>query len=410
MKNYRFGLLSLLVLSLYLLSSSVLAQVSRIAFIQEGQLTTINADGSDVRVLTEGLQRFQFPAWSPDGESIAVVGSDPESGFIQVFKDALEADVLELYRSRVESPFYLYWSPDSQTLSFLANNLSGGIALHMASEATEDQILALGSPFYWQWTSDSQNILLHSGFNTQRARLGFSNRIRDTLNENLAPAGRFQAPGISASGRYIAYATEDLTGTKIMLTNNPQSNTETLIRELPHQGLAAFSWSPTKDELAVMSPDRNVATYYGTIKLLDAESGLLEPLSDQAAFAFFWSPDGRYIAYFAPAQGGGEIANNAVIQKASLQQVQLQALSLNLIDVEAQTDVLLTEFVASPLFLNQFLPFFDQYALSHSIWSPDSNALVVPTVLDNQIRVTVVEIDGTVTPIALGDSPFWNRR
>ena len=38
------------------------AQQSRIAFINpEGQLATINPDGSDLRVLTEGEQRFQFP-------------------------------------------------------------------------------------------------------------------------------------------------------------------------------------------------------------------------------------------------------------------------------------------------------------------------------------------------------------
>ena len=54
------------------LFSLAFAQQSRIAFINpDGQLTTINPDGSDLRVLTQGEQRFQFPVWSPDGSKLS---------------------------------------------------------------------------------------------------------------------------------------------------------------------------------------------------------------------------------------------------------------------------------------------------------------------------------------------------
>ena len=387
----------------------VVGAQARIAFVNpEGQLATVNPDGSDMRVLSNGDVRYQFPAWSPDGSKLAAIGVDLEAGFLQIFKDEREASATEIYRSRTEAPFYMYWAPNSQDIAFLANHASGTLALRTVSETNADKILAFGSPFYWQWSSDSQMLFIHTGFNSASARLGFSSRVRDTLgNNSIAPAGRFQAPGISASANYIAYATEDSRGTYIVLQNNARAFKEEVKRELPHLGIAAMSWSPEDDLLAIMSPERDSSTYFGPIRLLDAESGLLEPLSTQRAFAFFWSPDGRYIVYFAAPQGGGELAST--LEHASLETVQLRSMSINLIDITAKTDKYLSDFVPSPLFVNQFLPFFDQYALSHHIWSPESDALVLPAVIANQINIMVLPLNAELSLIAQGDTPFWNQ-
>ena len=82
-------------------------------------------------------------------------------------------------------------------------------------------------------------------------------------------------------------------------------------------------------------------------------------------------------------------------------------LDLYVIDVETRSERLVSSFVPTPQFVQQFLPFFDQYALSHRIWSPDSDALVLPVVTDNLPQVAVFDLDGNVTPIAPGDMPFW---
>ena len=387
---------------------------SRIAFITlDGEVATVDASGDNLRVLSEEGQRFQFPVWSPDGEKLAVIGADAESGFIFVLQDSEAGNKAELYRSRSQSPFYAYWSPDSQRLSFLANHPVGGIALHIASEAIPDQILALGSPFYWQWAGDSQSLLMHSGFNRPTARLGFSSRVRDTLTENLAAPGRFQAPGISVSGQYIAYAVEDVQGRRVVLRNNPGLNDMVIEREVPHLGIAAMTWNPVKDQLAIMSPIQNNNFYYGPISLLDAETGLLEQLSTQVAVAFFWSPDGRYLAYFSPAQGGATAQSGSTHQRVSsdLGQVQLGGLlSLNIIDTETMQEEELAVFLPSLQFTRQFLPFFDQYALSHSIWSPGSDAIVLPVAGDARLDITVFGLDGSVERVAEGDTPFFNRK
>ena len=95
MKNLLAGLVALVLLSF----GAAQAQ-GRIAFITlNGQVTTVNPDGSEPRVLSAGVQQFQFPAWSPDGGSLAVLGSDREGGFVQVLADEVGTQPNELYRS-----------------------------------------------------------------------------------------------------------------------------------------------------------------------------------------------------------------------------------------------------------------------------------------------------------------------
>ncbi len=424
MKN-PFLCLGFLVLVSFLLIQPTLAQSGRVAFINgDGQLATVAPDGSDVRVLTAGPQRLQFPAWSPDGSKIASIGIDAAGGFISIFADEANATGTEVYRSSLESPIYLYWSPDGSTVSFLANNPESGLALQLASETQEAKILANGAPFYWQWQSDSTGLFIHTGFTGAGSRLGFTTATEDTLTENLAPPGLFQAPGISPSGNYIAYAeNNEFRGTQIILQNNPrliQELAEAIKREVKHEGAVALSWSPSEDKLAFTAPAKDAPAVYGQLQLLEAESGLLETLSEKLVVAFFWSPDGKTIAYLTPSleRDEGDVSSlGSTFHVSETQQVQAQQvqrgsflLELHVVDIASKEDKRLATFTPTLLFLDQFLPFFDQYALSHRLWSPDSSALALPiTTADGKKQITVFGLDGAVTAVAEGDTPFWSR-
>jgi hypothetical protein len=60
--------------------------------------------------------------------------------------------------------------------------------------------------------------------------------------------------------------------------------------------------------------------------------------------------------------------------------------------------------------VNQNLPYFDQYALSHHLWAPDSASIILPLVdSSGGTQIVVVPADGTDSrPIADGVSGFWN--
>ncbi len=149
----------------------VASAVNRIAIVNgEGQIETMSPTGEDRRVLTLRSDNtfFQFPAWAPDGRHLAVVGGRSLGGGIYVLEDAARTGALEerqIYFSNDNAPFYLYWSPDSRNVAFLANYARNLIGLNIvAGDGTGDsKLLATGSPFYWDWSNDGRQLLIHSG-------------------------------------------------------------------------------------------------------------------------------------------------------------------------------------------------------------------------------------------------------
>jgi TolB protein len=85
-------------------------------------------------------------------------------------------------------------------------------------------------------------------------------------------------------------------------------------------------------------------------------------------------------------------------------------LDLWVVDFEQQNRYLLHSWRPTQLFLEQFLPFFDQYALSHLIWSPTSDALVLPVQLDEASHITVVPLGQTPSRVLdSGAMPAWSQ-
>lgn len=395
------------------------ATINRIAFVNDrGQVETISPDGGNRRTLTDAVQRFQFPAWSADSQYLAAIGGDAAGSAVYVMRDEESADPERLFYSRSQTPFYLYWSPDSRTLSFLANHPSEGIGLHLVSigDGSESRLLATGQPFYWNWAASGRQILIHTGFIGDEARLALIDAEGDGSGDNIAEPGLFQAPGISADGRYWAYA-ESEGGASHVVIADTQSDEQ---RRERHAGLAAMAWSPVANQLAfISSANRDGSSFVGPLRLIDAQTGDVHLLSRETVLAFFWSPNGQYIAYFSLSEGEEGDINVAWpvppndrrggLAKPAPQPV-LPLLSLGVIDVSTGEGRHLTRFRPTPLFVTQFIPFFDQYALSHRIWSPTSDALVVPMDESGANQIVVVLLTGQTRTLAEGSSAFWSHQ
>lgn len=385
----------------------------RVAFVTpRGQLATIAPDGSAKRILTQAGLRYQFPAWSPVAATVAAIGSDPGGGGVFIIEDSAEANAETLYQNLYGGPIYLYWSPDGSRLGFLSNVL-GGLGLNIVPTDTgmdepDTRQLAVGNPLYWQWSEDSERLLVHNGNNAPAGEVAFYETSGE-IGETLGEPGRFNAPGLSPDERYLAYAALEATVSKVVVQGNHQE-TAGIRREVPYQGLASFSWSPAANKLAIMRPRDNAQQPFGPIGILDAENGELTPLTASQALAFFWSPDGRYLAYFTTYRsGGGEMAT---VSSRIYQHVQQNPflLELRVADVATGENRLLTTFTPTPTFMDQFLPFFDQYALSHALWSPDSRALVLPVQGRSGPEVVVVTLSGEALSLTAGEMPFWSRQ
>lgn len=424
-------------------------RVNRIAFVNpSGELETISPDGNDRRLLASGDRFFQFPAWSPNGQQVAAIGSTPDHVGIFVFEDQVDdapdlAPPRVIYESEQEVPIYVFWSPDGQHISFITNRPEEqSLGLHIASLkadplATPSRLVATGRPCFWDWSADGKRILLHTGLATEDdSQLRFIDPFNPSSgNASIARPGLFQAPGIARSGRFWAFGQVNRSGERQLVVDGRGTNNRMLV---PHHGLAAMSWSPTRDQLAYISPTEPVRTYYGPLRVLDATTGKATLLTDDIVLAFFWSPDGRRIAYFtlahiaehirqnvlpnadAAARDGGFWNLTEADDESELEEADTERrlwLNLWVIDIEQGEHRLITTFEPVETFVNYFLPFFDQYALSHRIWSPDSDAIVLPMTKrdaedDDRAVVYIVPAlrgGGTPQPIAEGSMAFWSQ-
>jgi len=372
---------------------------------------------------------FGSPVWSPDGSRIAAVGQGPDGASIYVFAAGRPASggaarPVVVYRDPDHPPFYLYWTPDGRTLSFLANE-PDGFSLRVAPAdgsgpvdgSGPGAIIRQGAPLYFAWQG-AERLLLHvgSGSGAFVGEVGLD-------GASVAPAavgpGEFRAASSSRDGTYSAYVRQGAGSTgEIVIA--PRGGTGG--HALPVFGPAAFLFDPTGDSLASIAADEPGAGTppfpLGPLRLIDARSGAVRTLLDGSVIGFFWAPNGRTIAALRVAPrvdqtaDTGPVRARTVSARPAAAAAALPGLELRLDFVEVALGIVRSErdVRLGSQFVNQLLPFFDQYALSHRLWSPDSSSIILPLVdSTGRTRLVIVPADGTDSlPIADGVSGFWS--
>ncbi len=393
--------------------------IDRIAFIDgRGRVATSDPDGGNARRLTARGGRYAFPTWSPDGLSLAALGASSAGAGIYVMGDAPGAQV-EAWRPDAGSePFYLFWSPDGRRLGSLSG-ADNGVQLRVGRRSDgAGAVLARGSAVFWDWQGDSRSLLIHGLGTGESGRLTWLNLPEEDGSSPPSPPelvsldqtpGRFQAPAISSGNRYLAFGA-DATGGGSALTIVDRGHFQTPLT-VPYRGEAAMAWSPKAETLAFISPPVNASTFVGSLRLLEMPEGLVRPMANAAVIGFFWSPDGRRIACFT----AGLPRRDNQIQAAFAPVAEDGLLELWVIDVSSGRSRRLSRFQPTRTFSEQVLPFFDQYARSHRIWSPDSSRLVLAiNDPDRGAGIHVVPVDGPdagrARRVADGSIAFWSPR
>ncbi len=398
------------------------AAAGLIAFVDlDGGLALVDPEtGTTASVGAVGV-RSAFPVWSSDGNRVAAIVADQAGVRVDVVDVANGSEVATVHQEAGRSPIYLGWSPDDRLLAVLVGLPTGGLALDLvATDATGGDVgvrtLAEGAPFYWSWSRTGRSLLVHVDVGSPRALAGVTSVAAFDVREPLPDPVGFQSPALSSDDRFVAYARREPVGRSAVVRPNPERPDVAFDPVvLAFRGSAALAWRPGRAQLAVQRSTDPSPHPYGPIDLIDAETGAVRRLTDEFVIASFWSPDGRRLATLTLVGAGGErtiqAAGDLALPVALPVQAQRTTLALKVIDVDAGTAQPLGVFTPSPLFVAQYLPFFDQYARSHRLWSPDSDALVVPALDDDGVPTLVrFGIDGDVRPLVPGDLPAWNVR
>lgn len=389
-------------------------------------LTLVAADGRERDLTEPGSVSLAFPAWSPDGTALAtsVVGRGTTTIAIIRPADARPVPTV-VYRNAEHGAFYLSWTPDGRQVSFLANDgdlVTLGIAAEAGAEPVTEvgpgSLVRRGAPLYFDWI-DPDRLLLHVGTGPD-AFLGEVGRDGIEIGATIDDPGGFRSAEVSADGRFVTWVRGEADHGVVVVAGRPDGPERTV----PVFGLTAVSFDPVADLVASIGADAaggpDPGFPIGPLRLIDAGTGETRTLLDGAVLAFFWSPDGRTIAALRLQPAGGSTAAvpatpfrlaraGGPLTLASPSAVPTEP---HLLFVDVATGDVRSDRVVHPgsRFVSEYLPYFDQYGLSHRLWSADGSLFLLPiAAADGGTRVVALPPDGSGSPFTLvADAAFWS--
>ena len=294
-------------------------------------------------------------------------------------------------------------------------------------------VIRRGAPLYFDWIA-TDRLLLHVGLG-DAAFVGEVGLDGNGVAPALDGAGSFRPATIGADGRFVAYVRGSAAAANLVVAARDGS-TEHL---LPVFGPTAAVFDPTGATVATIAVDQpsplaDLGFPIGPLRLVDGATGAARTLLDGTVVGFFWAPDGRTIAALRLQPGSGTTVSRHTIDATlagfaaaaspspsaaasaapdpSASPAPQLGPELHLVFVTVADGTIRSDRVVRPTrhFVNQFLPYFDQYALSHRVWSPDSSAVLLPLIdAGGRDQLVVLPADGSDGPPPLdGVSGFWS--
>lgn len=356
-----------------------------------GNIVTMDRTGDEVAALTDDagtdLGYFQ-PSWSPDASSI--VASKLSSGSFSLVDFDLEAGAQSEIATE-SNAFYVYWSPTSDRIAYLSNGAAGmGLTIAEFGAAPTSTLVDHGQPLYFAWSPDGGRLATLIG---QRRF-----EVRDVAAaegpREIAEPGAFLNPAWTDAGIFYMTRTG---GADQLVVGEPGGAAKVLARS-PSDTI--FTVPASGDRIAVQALgeiDGVSASWQeapllplNRLVIIETATGELTPVTDTPVIAFFWDPGGEQLLVLDVGEGP-HTARWSVWADGELQQ--------------------LLEFVPSPVFLQSFLPFFGQYALSTTMWSPDGTAFAFAGFVGTEGGIYVQDVaGGDPVKVSEGSWVTWSPR
>jgi len=393
MKKILLLVLLLFAASILQAQQSLIELPGKIAYIgSDYNVYTLTLHNENIHTLTSDAtirQRYQWPTWARDGRlAYFCCDSTASSSFaidIWISQDGESSGELA-YSGENQVFTYANWSPsrcisdtDCAQLGVLVGQRSfGGFSVELIRTDEDGEFdntrMGIGQPFYFSWSPDGQQVL------TQRnnRRLDIYDLDSGEFERLSQRPGSIQAPAWSPVDDRLLVGIRNDTTFRTDLVILADSKTTTLREEIP--GLISFNWSPDGNYIAFRTVNDNQIS---PVTVIDSISGEVVAQSNMNnVYAFFWSPDSQLIAMATIATPSGSFnARDNVVLASSAAAQQSPELAWAVLDIELDATRRYGAFQPTSDMIYMF-NFFDQFAQSHQIWSPDSTHIVFSEIND----------------------------
>ena len=343
---------------------------------------------------------YSWPTWSPNNEQLAYFVRHAEDGPASVHTVSIDG-VESWERAGLDqnAPIYGNWSPQADRFTVLVQRGERQLSLETINMAQPGHTTSLltGAPLFWSWSPQGQLVAAHVGSDPTSGQVLLiepttGNRVREVCQH----PGTFRAPTWSPDGTLLTYVERTTDGVQTLRLFDVQSGETAPISQT--SGMTAALWSPDGQALAFGSTQRQGSLLFPSLHMLDLSSGQITTLLETPVAGFLWSPLGAYLFYLSV-------------------DTQHSHLRWHRYDCESGESVELVRFLPSREQTLQF-SFFDQYAGSHPLLSPDGTMLTftghllgqTTTGTDTSPTVHVLPLTPPFTPqaVAPGSCGYWN--
>jgi TolB protein len=356
-------------------------------------------DGQVAGETTKGREAptARWPTWAPDAARLAfvrvLVTPADVLAAAQVWTVAHDGSELrKVWESTDREPIYLAWSPDGRQIALLVQSTDDLELLILDVSGTEPaRRVAIGNPFYFVWSADSTTLFLHVGSDRSGTskpelftiRLGPPDEVRSL---GIVP-GDFRTPAWSADGRTVVFIANGPDDVPMLSLIDPRGGDMTRLAAVP--GQTAFALSRDGNRIAWGSRSETDRLAYDGLEVVSTDGRKRVRVTNDPVVAFFWSPTDQRIAFMTIEQSG-------------------QTVTWHVADADGNHPRRLVSFVPT-LEQIRLLAFFDQYATSHGLWSPDGESLVYAVGIPGENRVFGEVSPGIVSSVSIGETPSTRR-
>jgi hypothetical protein len=346
---------------------------------------------------------FVWPAWLAAGDAILVstvepaAAGDPTARLLRYDISSKEITILYENPAGIRPmgpglPHYLNPSPDGRHVLVLTQTAPSGLVLVFVDAAGRGpgRPISRGAPLFSAWSPASDAVLLHVGGELSLMDLATAPSTELFATNHVG----YRVPAWAPHGRAFAASAPDRRNHSLVLYDRDGRVLNSLA---PAWSSTAFAWSPDGEVLAQAQSRRTQPQRYSDLQLVATASGAVRRVHLSECSAFIWSPTSELLAALVPDASG-------------------QRLGWTIVDRDGR---IVRRF--PPLQPSQemmvYTAFFDQYLLSHALWSPNGAAIIgfgrlpYDGLLPEFLPSCIYEFDiasGEVRSIAAGSVAFWS--